>query len=135
MATTYPAACPEQRRDRADRITSATTPSSGISYTVNTVSNMTARGPDTLAYDQANRWSDIDFSGNDIADTRLSSRHVNPWTAAQGSAADVPVRLQAPWSPTSPRAFHPVLTICLPSPLQGGGAGGRGDSPHGYYLA
>jgi YD repeat-containing protein len=41
--------------DRADRITSAATPSSGTSYTVNAVGNMTVRGSDTLAYDQANR--------------------------------------------------------------------------------
>ena len=88
IATTDAAACPEERRGRADRMTSATTPSSGTSYTVNAVGNMTARGSDTLAYDQANRWSNIDFSGNDTADTRMSSRHVNPWTAAQGSAAE-----------------------------------------------
>jgi RHS repeat-associated protein len=55
IATTDAAACPEERRDRADRITSATTPSSGTSYTVNAVGNMMARGSDTLAYDQANR--------------------------------------------------------------------------------
>jgi len=37
--------------DRGDRITSA----GGISYTVDAVGNLTARGSDSLAYDQANR--------------------------------------------------------------------------------
>ena len=41
--------------DRADRISWATSSTGGTSYTVDAAGNMTARGSDTLAYDQANR--------------------------------------------------------------------------------
>lgn len=54
--------------DRADRITGVTTPSSGTNYTVDANGNMTARGADTLAYDQANRLTSVDFSSASTPD-------------------------------------------------------------------
>jgi len=41
--------------DRTDRISSVTTPTSGTSFTVNAVGNMTARGSDVFTYDQVDR--------------------------------------------------------------------------------
>jgi YD repeat-containing protein len=45
--------------DRADRITAA----GSVSYTVNANGNLTARGSDSFAYDQANRLTSITISG------------------------------------------------------------------------